>query len=128
MTMAKSTCTLFVRDMNILARVGIFDPERKRKTRLRINLEIDIKRKGGKRETIDDLISYGDMAAVIRRTVDAKHYDLIETLADTILDEMGKDKRARTMRLTINKIDAYTPEKGVLDGVASVGVTMTRKR
>ena len=126
--MAKNTCTLFVRDMKILGRVGVFAPEKQRKTRLCINLEIGLKRKGGKGETIDDLISYGDMAGVIRRVVDARHYDLIETLADAILDEMGKDKRARSMRLTIDKIDAYTPKKGVLDGVTSIGVVMERKR
>lgn len=126
----KHSCTLFLRDMDIMARVGIFPQEKKRKTRLRISLEIDMKRKPGRgaRETIDDLISYGDMALMIRSTVESRHFDLIETLADAILDEVKKDKRAHAMRVTIDKINAFTPMHGLLDGVDCVGVRIERKR
>ena len=86
--MSKHRCTLFVKDVDIEARVGIFDVEKQRKTRLSISLEVECKRKAGRgtKETIADLISYGDMVAMIKDTVNKKHFDLIETLADEILD------------------------------------------
>ncbi len=128
--MAKNKCTLFVRDVDIMARVGIFAPERRKKTRLNITLEITCKRKHGRGtdETIADLISYGDMVAMVKDTVNSGHFDLIETLADAILDEAHKDKRAVSMKVTIEKIGAYAPRKDLLTGVGCVGVVMERRR
>lgn len=113
-----------------MARVGIYAPERKRKTPLNVTLEIECRRVSGRgtKETIKDLISYGDMVAAIKDTAAKGHFDLIETLADAILDEVAKDKRALVMRVTIEKLKAFAPRKGLLDNVRCVGVTMERRR
>lgn len=124
------TCTIFVRDLKIMARCGIFPHEKKGKQPLRFNLEITYRRKvkKGGAETIDDIISYGDAAAIIKQAVASGHFDLLETMGDAILDACAQDRRAVAMKVTIEKLKPYAPRKSLLDGVGSLGVTLERKK
>lgn len=123
-------CTIFVRDLKVMARAGIFPHEKKGKQPLCFNLDITYKRavKKGKVETINDIISYGDAVAIIKRVLKMKHFDLLETMGDTILDEVEQDKRVVASKITIEKLKPYAPKKGLLDGVGSLGVTLERKK
>lgn len=123
-------CTIFVRDLKVMARAGIFPHEKKARQLLRFNLEITYKRavKKGQIETINDVISYGNAVAIIKRVLKTRHFDLLETMGDALLDAVGQDKRVVSMKITIEKLKPYAPQKGLLDGVGSLGVTLERKK
>jgi dihydroneopterin aldolase len=124
------TCTIFVRDLKMNVRAGIHPQEKKGRQPVRFQLEVTYARSGkkGGKEKIDDIMCYGEAVGTIKKTVNARHYDLLETMADDILDALAKDKRARSMKLTIEKLKPYAPDKSLLTGVGSLGVIMERRR
>lgn len=127
---AKNTCTIFLRDLTLMGRAGIYKKAEKAPQPLRFNLEVTYLRSGkkGAAEKIDDVISYGELVVMVRKVVKKQHYDLLETMADAILDEVWGDKRALSAQVKIEKLQPYAPVAGLLTGVTALGVVMRRER
>ena len=126
--MPKNTCTIFARDLNLMADVGIYPPEKKGKQPLRFQVSITFKRLKKGKETIDDIISYGDIVTIVKAAVNKGHTELLETLGDNILDAIFKYKIVTAADVTIEKLKPYSPVKGHMEGVTTLGVTLARKR
>lgn len=124
------SCTIFARDLEIMARVGIFPQEKKAAQHLIVNVGITFKRtrRKGKVETIKDIISYGDAVTIVKEVAAVQHWDLLETFGDEILDRIFKDKRVVAAEVTIEKTKPYSPVKGHMKGVNTLGVTLVRTR
>ncbi|MEM7651978.1 MAG: dihydroneopterin aldolase [Pseudomonadota bacterium] len=116
------TGRVFVRDLLLPARIGVFPQELDREQMIRLSLDLEV--------TPDALPDNDDQTAVVRydqivaqaKSVIAEgHIGLVETLAHRLADICLEDPRVLSATVTVEKLQAV-PQS------ASVGVTMTRRR
>jgi len=113
---------LFLRDVRLEAKVGIYKRERVTSQPIALDLEIELPADRvfatGK---VADTIDYAVVVARIRAELEARRFGLVEELAEFIarllLDEFGSPR----VRVSIAKL-------GILKDVGRVGVTVERAR
>jgi dihydroneopterin aldolase len=113
---------LFLRDIRLEAKVGIYKRERVTSQPIALDLEIELPTDrvfaSGK---VADTIDYAVVVARIRTELEARRFGLVEELAEFIarllLDEYG----APRVRVSIAKL-------GIMKDVGRVGVTIERVR
>lgn len=110
---------VFVRDLELMATIGVYGHEHEKKQRIRINLDLAVQEFSDIKDNIDNVVSYEDIVCSTRRLVDSGHVNLVETLAENIADLCLADRRVRTARITVEKLDVF-PD------AASVGVEIER--
>jgi dihydroneopterin aldolase len=111
--------TIFITGSVLSGRHGVYDEEREKDQRFQIDIEI----KQGERdwqENIANTYNYMDAHAIAREFVENKSFNLIETLGESILNEILKNPLAKSASITIKKLDVIPP--------AEVGVTLTRSK
>lgn len=111
---------VFIRDLMLTCLIGVHKHERKKPQRIRINLDLAVRKETG---TIDDKLSevvcYEDVADGIRTMVAGGHVNLVETLAEQIADMCLADERVNAARVRIEKLDVF-------EDAASAGVEIER--
>jgi dihydroneopterin aldolase len=111
--------TIFVKELKIPARVGIYDHEKARKQPLIFDVEV------GVLPPIDDAIGstvdYDKIVAALQRVVDRDHYSLLETVAKNICQELFREIRVQCILLRIAKPMAIKRAR-------SAGVTWSMQR
>ncbi|GLR67079.1 diguanylate cyclase [Acidocella aquatica] len=111
---------VLVRDFVLLASIGVFDHEKRRSQRVRINLDLAVLESPGPLD--DDLrnvVCYDQIIQAIRALVNGGHNHLVETLGEAISTLCLADPRVRRAVITVEKLDVY-------EDVAAVGITITR--
>ena len=116
--MNKQTTVVFVRNLELLARIGIHGHEQGKPQPVRINvwLTCDACAADDKLETV---IDYEAVADNIRAIVAAGHINLAETLAERIAQSCLDDKRVAKARIRVEKLHA-------LPGTEAAGVEIER--
>ncbi len=113
---------VFVRDLELMASVGIFEVEKRYEQRIVVSVELDvIDDYDGVAEKLDAVVDYARIVASVRQIIDSRHFQLIETLAERIAEACLVDARVLEARITVEKPD-------ILPGCRSVGVAITRGR
>ncbi|WP_404325658.1 dihydroneopterin aldolase [Aerophototrophica crusticola] len=116
------TGRIFVRDLLLSARVGIYDREKQADQRLRVNLDMAVTLPGpGARDEIGEVVSYEDALNLVTAIVGEGHVNLLETLAERIAAALLEDARVLSVTLRLEKLDAF-------EACASVGVEIVRGR
>ncbi|MGH1378324.1 MAG: dihydroneopterin aldolase [Alphaproteobacteria bacterium] len=117
---SSNTDKVFIKDLTIEMSAGIYDFEKQAKQRVIINVTMDVACNYGKPlESINEVISYEDVVNDIKEISSAKHYDLLEELAEQIAAECLKQEKIKTVHITIEKPD-------IIKDTASVGIEITR--
>ena len=70
---------------------------------------------------IKSIVNYSTIVKLITKLVKKKHYNFLETLAESVFDELFKDKRIAKIMLKIEKLE-------ILKQCSSVGIQITKKR
>ena len=112
---------VFVRDLELLASIGVHSHEKTEKQRVRINLDLAV-REGETANTADELanvVCYEQVVSSIRRLIDSGHVNLVETLAERAAALCLEDRRVRVARVRVEKLDVF-PD------ATSVGVEIER--
>ena len=114
---SKSTL-VFVRNLELLARIGVHGHEQGKPQPIRVNvwLTCNACAAGDKLETV---IDYEAVADNIRGIVAAGHINLAETLAERIAQSCLEDKRVDKARVRVEKLHA-------LAGTEAAGVEIER--
>jgi 7,8-dihydroneopterin aldolase/epimerase/oxygenase len=113
---------VFVRDLELMARVGIFEVEKRYVQRIVVSVDLAVLDDyDGVSDRLEDVVDYGRVVAAIRAIVDSEHFHLIETLAERIATACLEDRRILSTRVTIEKPD-------ILPGCRSVGIAIERHR
>jgi dihydroneopterin aldolase len=116
--MNKRTVRVLIRDLELLARIGVHGHEQGKPQPVRINIwltgEIDL---AG--DTLPNAIDYEAVADRIRAIIAAGHVNLAETLAERIAQACFEDARVRHARVRVEKLHA-------LAGAAAAGVEIER--
>lgn len=114
--------TVFICDLRVPTVVGIFDWERRIRQEIRLDIEMgfDIG-KAAASDHIDDTLDYKAVAKHVESFVRASSYQLVETLAENIAQQILAEFPVESVRLTLNKTGAVSIAK-------DVGVVIERKR
>jgi dihydroneopterin aldolase len=105
---------VFLRDMVVHARVGIYPHEHASTQRIRINVDLGVAEQGGG-DCLDRVVDYEQVANTVRRLATSNHVNLVETLAERIAAACLQDGRVRSARVRIEKLDVF--EDAVSAGV-----------
>ncbi len=112
--------TIFLRDLEINATIGIFEWEKRIKQKVRIDLEMttDIA-KAAASDAIEDTLDYKAISKRIIQFVEDSRYELIETLIEKVSEILLNEFNIPWVRLTISK-------PGAVRGSRDVGITIER--
>ena len=111
---------VFIQDLRIETVIGIYDWERKIRQTVSLDIEMasDIE-KAAQSDSIDDALSYKDVAKRLIEFVEASEYQLVETLAEEICRILRDEFGIPWVRLVLHK-------PGAVSGSKSVGVAIER--
>lgn len=125
---SRATRRMFIRDLILEARIGVYTHEQGRTQRIRINLDLAVEEEGASNLSrpavgADDLsrvVDYDRLVKVVRGIVASGHVQLVETLAERVAEACLVDARVRLARVCVEKLDVY-------QDAASAGVEIERR-
>jgi 7,8-dihydroneopterin aldolase/epimerase/oxygenase len=120
-TAAARMMKVFVRDLVLPARIGVYQHEKLGTQRVRINLELICTEHPAINDDLNNVVNYAELVAQVRTIVDAGHIHLVETLADRVAQACLGDRRVQTAKVRIEKLDVFNEAE-------SVGVEIERHR
>jgi len=113
---------VFVRDLEILALIGIYDHEKVKPQRIIVNIDLSVHEADGPvTDEISHVVSYEIIAQKVEAIVAEGHVNLVETLAEKFAEACLRDKRVAAARVRIEKPD-------IIPNARSVGVEIERSR
>lgn len=113
---------VLIRDMEIVASIGVFEHEKRYEQRIVVSLELDVEDSyDGRSDRLEHVLDYGAIVDGVVRIAQAEHIHLIETLAERIAAFCLADVRVQAVKIKIEKPD-------VLPQVRSVGIEIERAR
>ena len=113
---------IFVRDLVLLAEIGVYRREQGTKQRVRINLDLMVDDPPGPpSDRLRDVVNYAKVVDAVRALVDRDRVNLVETLAQQIAETCLVDPRVERVRVQVEKLDAMAH-------AGSVGVEIERGR
>ena len=112
---------VFLRDMTMLAAIGVYPHEQNTAQRVRLNIDLAVLEDGPTDDRFSRVVDYEAIVIALRRIVNAGHIVLVETLAERIALACLTDERVLRARVRVEKLDVFTD-------MASVGVEVERRR
>jgi len=118
---------VFVRDLLLLARIGVYASEQDGPQRIRVNVDLAVLDPaaalpdGVGSDTLDRVVDYSRIVESVRGVVAAQHVQLVETLAERLAAACMADERIVSARVRVEKLD-------ILPDGASAGVEVERRR
>ena len=99
---------LLIENLEIYTFIGAYEAERKQKQKIILNLEILLKANlNFNTDNLADIVDYSQFRRIILDTVSKKKFNLIETLALTILHKVKKNLNVKGIKLKITKPDIF---------------------
>lgn len=113
---------VFVRDLDLMALIGIYDYEKIKPQRIVVNVDLSVQEADAPMDDdISHVVSYEIVVKKIEAIVAAGHVNLVETLAEKFAEACLRDKRVLAARVRIEKPD-------IIKNARSVGVEIERGR
>ncbi|MBL4801030.1 MAG: dihydroneopterin aldolase [Emcibacter sp.] len=113
---------VFIRDLELDSRIGVYDHEKNGHQRIRINVDLSvIENDQNLGDNIDNVVCYEKIATAIEKIVNSGHVHLVETLAENIAEMSLQDARISCVRVRVEKLEA-------IKNAASVGIEIERYR
>lgn len=113
---------VFVRDLEVMARLGIYEHERETPQRIIVNIDLSVKEGDDPlKDDISNVVSYEIVVKKVEAIIAEGHVNLVETLAELFAAACLRDKRVMAARVRIEKPD-------VIANARSVGVEIERLR
>lgn len=112
---------IFIQNLSIDCRIGAYDSEKLRPQQVLFNCElwITLEASTSTEDELGDVLNYDRIVTTITEIATAKHYNLQETLVDTIADQLSVLPGVTLLRLTSAKTKAYP-------NVQAVGIEVWR--
>ncbi len=111
---------VFVRDLVLQARIGIYDHEKRDAQTIIVNVDLTVSEAGkGHGDNIDNVVCYEKVVNGIKAIIDSGHINLVETMAEEIATFCLEDPRVLAARVRVEKPD-------VIAEAGSVGVEIER--
>ncbi|MFT5509766.1 MAG: dihydroneopterin aldolase [Hyphomicrobiaceae bacterium] len=114
--------TVFIEGLELMGSIGVYEHEHRDRQPVIISLSMDVTDiYDGASDKLIDVYDYDIAIGAIRETVDAGHYNLIETLAEAIARLVLTDHRVISARVRIEK-------PAVLTACRSLGIEIERHK
>jgi dihydroneopterin aldolase len=111
---------LFVRDLVLAVRIGVYPREQRAAQPVRLNLDLAVAEGVGPPQRLADVVDYAALVARVRALVEAGHVLLVEQLAERVALLCLADPRVRSARVRVEKLAAIAD-------AAAVGVEIERR-
>ena len=113
---------ILINELILNLKLGYYDFEKEKPQKVKFSLEIDYEdKKPTNDQDIKSIVNYGTVVKLITKLVKKKHYNFLESLAESVFNELFKDKRIGKIMLQIEKLE-------ILKECKSVGIQITKKR
>ncbi len=113
---------ILVKDLILKISIGIHNFEKKKKQRVKFNLDINIDPGLVPDDNnLNSIINYEDVIKNIKKITNRKHYLLLETLAEKIFLKLFENKRVKKVKLRIEKLDVF-------QNTSSVGIEIEKSK
>ena len=113
---------ILVRDLVLKISVGIHNFEKKKKQRVKFNLDINTDPSLVPEDNnLNTIINYEDVIKNIKKITNKKHYLLLETLAEKIFLKLFENIRVKKVKLRIEKLDIFK-------NTSSVGIEIEKSK
>lgn len=113
---------VFVRDLDLMASIGIYDTEKRAPQRIIVNIDVSVKESDGPvADDISHVVSYEIIVKKVEAILAEGHINLVETLCERIAQACLRDKRVVAARVRVEKPD-------IVPNARSVGVEIERTR
>src|SRR5271154_878598 len=106
---------VFIRNLELLAHIGIHGHEQGKPQPVRINVDLAVEDRVALDDRLERVVDYEAISVRIHTIVAAGHINLAETLAERIAEACLEDRRVRSARVRVEKFHA-------LPGAESAGV------
>lgn len=110
---------VFIRDLTLTCRIGVHRHEHISQQRVRINLDLAVMDNRDLNDDFSNVVCYERIADGVREIVTGRHIKLVETLAEDVAVLCLVDQRVSSVRVRIEKLDAFSD-------ASSVGVEIER--
>ena len=113
---------VIINDLILNIFIGIHDFEKKRRQRVKFNIEIitDPHILPNNRD-LTSIINYETIVNKIEHLVDSKHHELLEDLAESIFNIIFRNKLVKKINLKLEKLD-------ILKKTKSVGIKISKSK
>lgn len=113
---------VFVRDLDLMALIGIYEHEKLTPQRIVVNIDLSVEEgEGPKDDEIGHVVSYEIVVKKVEAIIAEGHTNLVETLCEKIAAACLRDKRVVAARVRVEKPD-------IIKNARSVGVEIERQR
>lgn len=113
---------VFVRDLELMASVGVYELEKRYEQRLIISVDLLVLDDyDGQSDSLSAVLDYSSVVAGIRTIVESGHTNLLETLAERIAKRCLADARVMRTVVRLEKPD-------IVPGCRTVGIEIVRDR
>ena len=112
---------VFIRNLELLANIGVYRQEEGRRQPVRINVDLATDDMADAQDMLENVVDYHTIEKRIRAIIAEGHVKLAETLAERIATACFEDARVRTVRVRVEKLHALT-------GAEAVGIEIERAR
>jgi dihydroneopterin aldolase len=118
---ANSIRHVFIRNLEVLAHIGIHGHERGMLQPVRINVDLAVEEAAVLDDRLDSVVDYEAITVKIRTIVASGHINLAETFAERIAQASFEDVRVKIACVRVEKLHA-------VPGAESAGVEIERTR
>lgn len=112
---------ILVRDLVLPCRIGVYEHEKQAPQRVRINAQLLVERDVVDSDELRDVLNYETIVEGIRALTRGRHIELVESLAEQVMDVCLASPRALAARISVEKLDIFPDAE-------SVGVVLRRRR
>jgi len=113
---------VFVRDLDLMALIGIYEHEKTDPQRIIVNIDLSVQEGDGPQDDdIGHVVSYEIVVKKVEQIIAEGHINLVETLCEKIAAACLRDKRVVAARVRVEKPD-------IIKNARSVGVEIERQR
>lgn len=112
---------VFIRNLELLAQIGVYRSEEGRRQPVRINVDLATEDDPDTGDMLENVVDYHAVEKRIRAIIAEGHVRLAETLAERIAAACLEDRRVACVRVRVEKLHA-------LPGAEAVGVEIERAR
>ena len=105
---------VIIKDLTLSIFVGIHNFEKKKKQRVKLNIEIlTDPYVSPNRKDLNSILNYEEVVMQIEKLANLKHHELLEDLAENIFNIIFKNKLVKKINLKLEKIDIIKKTKSV---------------
>ena len=110
---------VIIKDLILLISVGIHQFEKLKKQKVKFNIEITTD--PNLKPDIKTIVNYEKVVNDIKSLTKKTHFELLESLSESIFDEIFKNKKIKKIKLKIEKLN-------IIKETSSVGIEVVKTK